>query len=104
MADLINGQTDEALIAEAERVAAMALGAVSYPVGGLIALLASRLKALSSLPPGSGEAEGWVLVPREPTEEMNLRGRNTVPGDALCEADVEDLWSAMLASAGRPPK
>ena len=45
------------------------------------------------------DAEGFVLVPREPTGAMNLAARNTVPLDALCEADVEDLWEAMIQAA-----
>lgn len=48
-------------------------------------------------------AEGWVVVPREPTREM-LKAADAVDNAAYCGgsmhgADLEDLWHAMLAAA-----
>lgn len=46
--------------------------------------------------------DGWQLVPKEPTDEMNKEGRATLPLDS-CEADAEDVYVSMLAAAPTPP-
>lgn len=58
----------------------------------------SKLTGLSVLVDG-----GVRVVPVKPTEAMIEAARATVPYDALCDADVEDLWSAMLMIAPASP-
>lgn len=64
---------------------------------------------LQALSPGStGETDGWVLVPVEPTEAMlvavtaDLRGADHMPGSYdLTDADwAKRFYRAMLAAAG----
>lgn len=44
------------------------------------------------------EAEGLVIVPREPTEAM-LEAGTTYEGDGNLEKDALSCWSAMLAAS-----
>lgn len=50
------------------------------------------------------EAEGLVIVPREPTESMVHFGGGVTSKAYRAEAwcDPEDVWSAMLAAAPKP--
>lgn len=70
--------------------------------------LAAMLVARRSPSPEAGVGD-WVLVPREPTEEMVERGRAEVMADRMpvgrrrAKADVAfDIYRAMLAAA--PPE
>ena len=59
----------------------------------------ARLSATPPLPAGD-----LVLVPREPTEEMQKAGRHAIPGghgQAWLYAD--DCYRAMIAAAPTPP-
>jgi hypothetical protein len=47
----------------------------------------------------SGNAEGWVLVPREPTKEMIAAGFIATTGPAMM---VSDIYRAMLDAAPQP--
>lgn len=48
--------------------------------------------------------DGWVLVPREPTQEMiEANGRSICDeGNAWLERDARTTWAAMLAAAPNP--
>lgn len=50
-----------------------------------------------------GEAEGWVLVPKEPTEPMIEAHFHAHATAMTVFADVPDVWRAMLAAAPEPP-
>lgn len=66
-------------------------------------IMAARIRR-SALSPGStGETEGWVLVPKEPTEAMCSAGREESKNlfeQPICRADAKDIYRAMLAAAG----
>ena len=50
---------------------------------------------------------GWMIVPIEPTWEMQVAARDAVPFDdpdyGLSSSDVRAAYSAMLAAAPEPP-
>ena len=61
----------------------------------------AALQSLSTISPpaqaGGGVPDGWVLVPREPTEEM-------IAASGVSPSFARDIWRAMAASlASRPP-
>jgi hypothetical protein len=73
----------------------------------MITALADRLEALA----GPMEREGWVLVPREPTEAMINAAMESGPSDATKAATnsldrhvglTVDIWTAMLSAAPKP--
>lgn len=64
----------------------------------------ARLKSSVS-PPEGGAASPWVLVPREPTEEMVWAGFYADPGGRTEDGDVERaVYRAMLAAAPASPE
>jgi hypothetical protein len=57
--------------------------------------------------PAAG-AEGWAMVPKEPTWEMNAAGSNAGglgyrDVENISDDDAEDVYKAMLAAAPQPP-
>ena len=67
---------------------------------GLNRLLdAARLSTTPPLPAGE-----LVLVPREPTEEMQMAGRHAIPGGhGQAWLYAADCYRAMIAAAPTPP-
>lgn len=55
-------------------------------------------------PERAPQVEGWVLVPREPTQAMALQGWLKFPRlhPALTTGLVRSIWAAMLSSAPPP--
>ncbi|WP_336660255.1 hypothetical protein [Enterobacter asburiae] len=78
-----------------------------------------KRRVLYSAPPMPALANGWVVVPVEPTEDMIVHGFESEPDESFSDADVWEAyeamsgcqqaahraklcWSAMLAAAPKP--
>jgi len=49
----------------------------------------------------AGTPDGWVLVPRERTEEMH-RGAQGTTGAVITHGHSDDIWNAMVKAAPKP--
>lgn len=94
--------TDEDVERVARAIEAREVGDDNYFVRGADAVELARA-ALSAMP--RHVPEGWVLVPKEPTEDMVLAGRNSplVTPISNPRQTYDNIYTAMLAAAPPAP-
>lgn len=97
-----------------------ARGEQEHPSGDFVHY-ADHVAALRAAPAAEPVADGWVLVPREPTEDMIQEAHRQIDwcrneenthrpdhpsqtngGGTSCRQDLIDAWDAMLAAAPTP--
>ena len=84
----------------ANAIAAKLLGAVNAPEQEIYRI-SREIVALASQAAQPAEADGWVMVPRQLTEEMARAGANGRQNSA--RASFEDGWKLALAATPKAP-
>jgi len=94
----------EALKAEAKLTDEMnaQLREQNTAIDAACARLEREIEALKAA--AAGEPDGWVMVPVEPTPEMQRAGVLAYFGGCHDKNDFDDAYRAMLAAAPKPPE